>query len=154
MYDCFLFIYFFYQGFERGFVIMEFENSIRPRTHIRKWIHTNLLTNFYGKTVYHTINQINTFRKIVNLNCNKVLFFNNFFFQTYTGSILVAVNPYKMYDMYGLDMVKKYEGQILGTLPPWVHFTIKSNRSNSFVLVYTVFCESKMKTKFLYAKFR
>ncbi|XKL66970.1 hypothetical protein PGB90_010390 [Kerria lacca] len=37
---------------------------------------------------------------------------------TYTGSILVAVNPYKMYDMYGLDMVKKYEGQILGTLPP------------------------------------
>ena len=38
--------------------------------------------------------------------------------QTYTGSILVAVNPYKMYDMYGLDIVKKYEGQILGTLPP------------------------------------
>lgn len=41
-----------------------------------------------------------------------------FLLQTYTGSILVAVNPYKMYDMYGLDMVKKYEGQILGTLPP------------------------------------
>lgn len=40
------------------------------------------------------------------------------YFQTYTGSILVAVNPYKMYGMYGLDMVKKYEGQILGTLPP------------------------------------
>nr|XP_042898448.1 unconventional myosin-XV-like [Parasteatoda tepidariorum] len=37
---------------------------------------------------------------------------------TYTGSILVAVNPYKMFDIYGLEMVKKYEGQILGTLPP------------------------------------
>ncbi|CAH0384305.1 unnamed protein product [Bemisia tabaci] len=37
---------------------------------------------------------------------------------TYVGSILVAVNPYRMYDMYGLDMVKKYESQILGTLPP------------------------------------
>ncbi|GIY96536.1 unconventional myosin-XV, partial [Caerostris extrusa] len=32
---------------------------------------------------------------------------------TYTGSILVAVNPYKMFDIYGLEMVKKYEGQIL-----------------------------------------
>ncbi|XP_039291022.1 unconventional myosin-XV [Nilaparvata lugens] len=37
---------------------------------------------------------------------------------TYVGSILIAVNPYKMYDMYGLDVVKKYEGQILGSLPP------------------------------------
>ncbi|CAG0891503.1 unnamed protein product [Darwinula stevensoni] len=37
---------------------------------------------------------------------------------TYTGSILVSVNPYKMFDIYGLDMVKKYEGRILGTLPP------------------------------------
>ena len=40
--------------------------------------------------------------------------------QSYTGNILVSVNPYKMFDIYGLDMVKKYENQILGTLPPWV----------------------------------
>ncbi|XP_046641646.1 unconventional myosin-XV-like isoform X4 [Daphnia pulicaria] len=37
---------------------------------------------------------------------------------SYTGNILVSVNPYKMFDIYGLDMVKKYENQILGTLPP------------------------------------
>ena len=37
---------------------------------------------------------------------------------TYVGSILVAVNPYRMTDNYGLDAVAKYDGQIMGTLPP------------------------------------
>lgn len=32
----------------------------------------------------------------------------------------MAVNPYKMFDIYGLDQVKLYEGRILGTLPPLV----------------------------------
>lgn len=32
----------------------------------------------------------------------------------------MAVNPYKMFDIYGLDQVKLYEGRILGTLPPSV----------------------------------
>ena len=36
----------------------------------------------------------------------------------YIGSILVSVNPYRMFDVYGLDTVSKYEGQLIGTLPP------------------------------------
>ena len=31
----------------------------------------------------------------------------------------MAVNPYQMFSSaYGMDMVRKYEGQVLGTLPP------------------------------------
>ncbi|CAL8330796.1 unnamed protein product [Merluccius merluccius] len=37
---------------------------------------------------------------------------------TYIGSILVSVNPYKMFNMYGTDMVLQYEGHGLGDNPP------------------------------------
>ncbi|XP_027004193.2 unconventional myosin-XV [Tachysurus fulvidraco] len=37
---------------------------------------------------------------------------------TYIGSILVAVNPYKMYNIYGTDMVLQYKGHVLGENPP------------------------------------
>ncbi|XP_035261236.1 unconventional myosin-XV-like [Anguilla anguilla] len=37
---------------------------------------------------------------------------------TYIGSILVAVNPYKMFNIYGTDMVLQYEGHALGENPP------------------------------------
>ena len=38
--------------------------------------------------------------------------------QTYTGNILVSVNPYKMCDIYDMSMVGRYHGQLLGKLPP------------------------------------
>ncbi|KAL6102536.1 myo15a [Pungitius sinensis] len=37
---------------------------------------------------------------------------------TYIGSILVSVNPYKMYNTYGTDMVLLYKGHALGENPP------------------------------------
>ncbi|XP_040927699.1 unconventional myosin-XV [Betta splendens] len=37
---------------------------------------------------------------------------------TYIGSILVSVNPYKMYNIYGTDMVLLYKGHALGENPP------------------------------------
>ncbi|XP_037648825.1 unconventional myosin-XV isoform X6 [Sebastes umbrosus] len=37
---------------------------------------------------------------------------------TYIGSILVSVNPYKMYNIYGTDMVLLYKGCALGENPP------------------------------------
>ncbi|XP_022668747.1 unconventional myosin-XV-like isoform X2 [Varroa destructor] len=42
---------------------------------------------------------------------------------TNIGSILLAVNPYRLFDIYGVDAVKRYEGQILGSLPAHIFAT-------------------------------
>ncbi|NXQ44070.1 MYO15 protein, partial [Catharus fuscescens] len=38
--------------------------------------------------------------------------------QTYIGSILVSVNPYRLYNIYGKEQVQQYEGRALGENPP------------------------------------
>uniref|UniRef100_W5MCF5 Myosin XVA n=1 Tax=Lepisosteus oculatus TaxID=7918 RepID=W5MCF5_LEPOC len=44
--------------------------------------------------------------------------FNRELIYTYIGSILVSVNPYKMFNIYGTDVVLQYEGRALGENPP------------------------------------
>ncbi|XP_029914219.1 unconventional myosin-XV [Myripristis murdjan] len=48
---------------------------------------------------------------------------------TYIGSILVSVNPYKMYNIYGTDMVLQYKGRALGENPP--HLFAIANAAHS-----------------------
>ena len=98
---------------------MEPQDSLRQGTNIRTClfirsflvVHINIYNFIY---ILYTIYII--FFKLYNFIIN--LIFLDHKRQTYTGSILVAVNPYKMFDIYGLDQVKLYEGRILGTLPP------------------------------------
>ena len=52
---------------------------------------------------------------------------------SFVGSILISVNPYRMFDtIYGLDVVSRYEGRIIGTLPPHI-FAIGAAAYNRLV---------------------
>ncbi|XP_068687074.1 unconventional myosin-VIIa-like [Montipora foliosa] len=54
-----------------------------------------------------------------------IRYYNNQIY-TYTGSILVAVNPYQLFPIYDADHVKKYKNRKLGDLPPHI-FAVADN---------------------------
>ena len=51
---------------------------------------------------------------------------NALLFQTYTGSILVAVNPYKLLNIYNIEYIRQYSNKKIGELPPHI-FAIGDN---------------------------
>ncbi|KAI6653611.1 hypothetical protein LOD99_3506 [Oopsacas minuta] len=61
---------------------------------------------------------------------------------TYTGSILIAINPYHLFDIYNVETARAYEGQLLGALPPHIfaiansaYMHMNANRQNQCVVV-------------------
>ncbi|XP_029197955.2 unconventional myosin-VIIa-like [Acropora muricata] len=57
---------------------------------------------------------------------NLFIRYRNNHIYTYTGSILVAVNPYKLFPIYDAEHVTKYKNRKLGELPPHI-FAVADN---------------------------
>lgn len=62
--------------------------------------------------------------------------------QTYTGSILVAVNPFQMLPLYTLEQVQIYYSRHMGELPPHVfaianscYFSMKKNKKDQCCII-------------------
>ncbi|XP_073090813.1 unconventional myosin-XV [Manis javanica] len=61
--------------------------------------------------------QLEDLQETIVLSNLKTRFDRNLIY-TYIGSILVSVNPYQMFGIYGLEQVQQYSGRALGENPP------------------------------------
>ncbi|CAI5791924.1 unconventional myosin-XV [Podarcis lilfordi] len=112
----------------RRHVFRTFEASTPRFSVVSGWqafqkMHTTHSLQCPAHPLQHGDNAVEDMTQLEDLQENAVLNnirlrFDRGLIYTYIGSILVSVNPYKMYNIYGTDHVLQYEGKALGENPP------------------------------------
>lgn len=110
-------------------MLFKFACNISPVFNFRELNETTVLMNlkkrYDQELVYVRLtkspilpNAMDTVYTINSLACQLLLSYFFSFTQTYIGSILMSMNPYKLLNIYGTDMVLQYEGHGLCDNPP------------------------------------
>lgn len=100
------------------------EAGILRNLHIRYNENTIYVSHMLGLYVFSFV--IGTYFLNENINLIEKKSLQCFCAQTYTGSILVAANPYQILPIYTAEQIKLYRERKIGELPPHI-FAIGDN---------------------------